>query len=177
MLVAGFIEFFIVLLAGAIPVIAVALIATAGGGEGTVPILIVLGLAAIVVAILSAWLCFGYELATVRIAYDGRSPYTALFSSLGATVFQRPWRSLLSAVILVLLAGGGSLMIALLGELPPSPALRTVITFGLGGAGSILIESLSAAFLIAYDVDIAIRREGLDLAATLDVGALSAPLG
>ena len=175
MLVAGVIECLIVLLAGAIPVVAVASIATAGGGAGTVPILVAVGFAAIAVAILSAWLCFGYELATVRIAYDARSPYTALFSSLGATVFQRPWRSLLAAVILVLLIGGGSLMFSLLGDLSPSPALRIVITFGLGGVGEILIESLSTAFLIAYDVDIAIRREGLDLAAALDAGALTAP--
>jgi hypothetical protein len=175
MLAAGVIECVIVLFAGAIPVAAVALIATAGGGAGTVPILIALGLAAIAVAILSAWLCFAYELATVRIAYDTRSPYTALFSSLGATVFQRPWRSLLAAVILVLLIGGASLMFSLLGDLSPSPALRIAITFGLGGVGTILIEVLSASFLIAYDVDIAIRREGLDLAVALD--ALTAPPG
>jgi hypothetical protein len=175
MLAAGAIECVIVLFAGAIPVIAVALVATAGGGAGTVPILIALGLSAIAVAILSAWLCFSYELATVRIAYDARSPYSALFSSIGATVFQRPWRSLLGAVILVLLIGGGSLMFSLLGELSPWPALRIVITFGLGGVGSILIEALSAAFLIAYDVDIAIRRGGLDLAVALD--ALTEPPG
>ena len=173
MLVAVVMECSIVLVAGAVPLVAVAAIATAGGGPGTVPILIAMGFAAVAVAILSAWLCFGYELATVRIAYDTRSPYTALFSALSATVFHRPWRSLLAAVILVLLVGGGSLMFSLLGDLSPSPALRILLTVGLGGVGSILIESLSAAFLIAYDVDVAIRREGLDLAVALDAGAAS----
>lgn len=154
-----------ILFVTAIPVIVTAAIA---GTPGTIPILIALGIAGLVAVVLGMWLFFAFELATIRIATRAQPGYTALFAALGTTVRRRPWRSLLAAVTLLLVQGGGALIFSTLGDLMPSRALHAFVTFGLGSAGTVLIEALSVTFLVAYDIDLAVRSEGLDLSVALD---------
>lgn len=156
------------LLAVTIVLIVIAAIAALGGSSGAIPVLIAMGIAGLVTAVLSAWLFLGFELATVRIAIGTPRPYTALFQALRATMFRRPWPSLLAAVTLMAVALGGSLISSALLELIPSAAVRTFVTFAVSSVESIVFEALTVAFLVAYAVDLMVRREGLDLAVALD---------
>ena len=158
-----------ILIVAAIPVIIMTIIATSGGSRGIVPILIALGIAGVVAIVLGAWLFLGYELATVRLAAHAQNGYTAVAAALRATVFRRPWRSLLAAGTLLLVQVGGALILSGIAELMPSPGLHAFMMFGVGSAGTILIEALTVTFLVVYDVDIAVRYEGLDLAVALEV--------
>ena len=135
---------------------------------GTVPIVVALLIAVAIAAILGGWLILGFELATVRIATRAENHFTALFAALRGTAFQRPWRSLLTAGILMLVVIGGSLVFSTLAELMPTQTLRTFFTFGVGYVSSLIIEALTVTFLVVYDVDLAVRREGLDLTVALD---------
>lgn len=159
---------FAILFVAAIPVVVTAIVATAGGGPGTVPILIALGIAGVVAFAPCAWLFFAYELATVRIATAAPNRYAALFTALRVTALRRPWRSLLAAVTLLFIGIAGSLIVSGLSELTPSPNLRLLMTLGVGSLGSVMLEAVTVTFLVAYDVDLAIRQEGLDLAVALD---------
>jgi hypothetical protein len=156
-----------ILVALAIPFVVVATLATAGGGRGTVPILIallVLGLAALVLLL---WLALAYQLASVRIALRTANPLTALFASLRATAFRAPWRSLLAGLVATLLGTVLVVIFSAIADLMPSPGLRLFVDFGLMTVGSIAGEALTVAFVVAYDVDIAVRYEGLDLTMAL----------
>jgi hypothetical protein len=155
-----------ILIAVAIPVFMIELIAVPGAGIGAA--FIAVGIVGALTLFPYAWLYLGYELATVRVATSAEHRYTALFAALRATVLRRPWHSLLVAGALMLVTIGGSLLFSSLTNLMPSPALRALMTFGVGTVGTILIEALTVTFLVVYDVDLAIRREGLDLAVALD---------
>jgi hypothetical protein len=165
---------FAILVLTSIPVLIVAGIL---GTPGTVPILIALAIAGAVALVLCAWLFLAYELATVRITAAAKPSYAALFASIRATVFRRPWHSLLAALVLILVVFGGSLVFSGISQLMPSPALRAFMAFGVGSAAAILLEALSVTFLVVYDVDLAVRREGLDLAAALEAAPVRHPAG
>ncbi|HEV3089597.1 MAG TPA: hypothetical protein VGX96_20515 [Candidatus Elarobacter sp.] len=151
----------------AIPVFVIAAIATSGGGRGTVPILIALAIAGVIGLVLGAWLFLAFELATVQIGSAAKPSYAALFKALAATAFRRPWHSLLAALMLMLVVIGGSLMFSLLAQVP-SPEFRNVVAIVIAPASTTLIEALSITFLVAYDVDLAVRHQGLDIAAALE---------
>lgn len=150
-----------------IPLTVVAVIATAGGGDGIVPITVAAGIAVAALTVVGAWLYVAFELATVRIAVDARQPYAAFFAALGATVFRRPWRALLAGLLLLLVTGGGALIVSALADLVPSIELRAAVWTALSAVEAMFVEVLSVGFLVAYDVDLAVRHEGLDLAAAL----------
>jgi hypothetical protein len=158
----------LILIVAAIPVFMIELIAVPGGGPGTA--LIALGIVGALALFPCAWLFLAYELATVRIVTDTQHLYTALFAAL-RTVLRRPWHSLLAAFTLLLVVAGGTFLFSTLAELMPSQALRTFMLLGVGSVGSILIETLSVTFLVVYNVDLAIRHEGVDLTAALDAAS------
>ncbi|GEM_PF-5046140 len=150
-----------------IPLTVVVFIATAGGSDGIVPITVAFGIAVAALTMVGAWLYFGFELATVRIAVDARQPYAAFFTALGATVFRRPWHALLAGLLLLLVTVGGVLIVSALAELVPPVELRAAVRTALSAVEAMFVEVVSVAFLVAYDVDLSVRHEGLDLAAAL----------
>jgi hypothetical protein len=163
----GALIWFATLLVITLPVLVTAVITASGGTPLTVPTYVALGIAGAVALGVAAWLFLAVQLASVRIAAGVQHPYTALFAALG-TVFRRPWQSLLAAFTLMLVVAGGSFLLSALGELMPTQVLRSIMLFGVASVGTILIEALSVSFLVVYDVDLAVRREGLDFAAALD---------
>jgi hypothetical protein len=134
------------------------------GAAGTI-VRVVVGLPVFLPAL--AWYVFAYDLATVRVAL-GASPSIALFAALGATAIRRPWRSLLAAVIAALIPVAVPVMIEYAAEALPFAPLRVTLELGVVNIASIIGEALSVAFLVAYDVDIAVRHEGYDLALGLE---------
>ena len=146
---------------------AIGLFTTFGSLRGPARV-VALAVGGVVGLMLGAWLFFAWELATVRVAIAPKPPYAALFAALRATAFRRPWHSLLAALTLMLIVFGGSLIFSVLAQLMPLGTLRTTLDFAIAPASSILIEALSVTFLVAYDVDLAVRFEGIDLAAALD---------
>ncbi len=158
-----------IVIVAAIPVLVMPLFWTPD--SGVLPIFTVLSIAGTAAAVLGAWLFLGYELATVRLAVRAQNGYAAVVAALRATVFWRPWRSLLAAGTLLLVQVGGAFIFSGLAQLMPSPALQAFMTFGVGSVAAILIEALTVTFLVVYDVDIAVRHEGFDLAVALDAAS------
>jgi hypothetical protein len=156
-----------ILIVAAIPVLVLPLVYTPGS-RGDLPIFVVLGIAGAVAVVLGAWLFLAYELATVRLAARAQNGYAAVVAALRATVFRRPWHSLLTAGTLLLVQVGGALIFSGLAQLMPSQPLREFMTFGVGSGITVVIEAFTVTFLVVYDVDIAVRHEGLDLAVALD---------
>jgi hypothetical protein len=108
------------------------------------------------------------------LAASTRRPYSAFAAALRATVFARPWRTLLAALILAVVAGGVLLVTSSLVELIPSEDLRSLVWFTVSAIESIVTECVTVAFLVVYAIDIAVRREGYDIAGAIEARAAQA---
>jgi hypothetical protein len=157
----------IVLLIAALLFFAVGTMVAAAGG-GTIAVTAAGAIPGILALAISTWLAFGYELSTIRIATGAWNPLTVLFRSLDATAFRNPWRTLLASLTLIAFTTVVPLMFSALGDALPSAVLRVILSIGAGTIVGVLTEALGVSFLVVYDIDIAVRREGIDLALALD---------
>lgn len=115
----------------------------------------------------SLWLLFAYHLATVRVAL-GAPPSTAVLAALRVTAFRRPWRSLLAAAVTAVIWLAIPVILVLAAAVIPVAAVRVFVQQIVVNVVSIVAEVLAVAFFVAYDVDLAVRHEGFDLAHELN---------
>jgi hypothetical protein len=139
-------------------------------GVGTV-----LGLALVLVAIaVVAWLLMAYELAAVAVITETGNPVTAVETAL-RRAFGRAtrWRTLLAGLALLAVIYGGAIPVAAVAAVAGTLAHQPILTIAITGVGNIVLEGLTAAFVVVFAFDVRVRREGADLEAALDASAIA----
>ena len=123
-------------------------------------VLVFLGL----VMALSGWLYMAYMLAAVAVVTERSDVATAVGAGL-RRAFGKPtrWRTLIAGLVAAAITFGGSL--PTVGVAIGASALLhlPVLYYAIVGAGSVLLEGLTTAFVVVYATDVRVRREGLDL--------------
>jgi hypothetical protein len=103
-------------------------------------------------------------LAAVAVVTERADVATAVGAGL-RRAFGKPtrWRTLIAGLVAAAITFGGSLPtvgvaigVSALLHLP-------VVYYAIVGAGSVLLEGLTTAFVVVYATDVRVRREGLDL--------------
>jgi hypothetical protein len=134
---------------------------------------IVLGVALLAVAVgVMAWLLMAYELAAVAVATETSNPVTAVETALRRALGRTTrWRTLLAGLVLLAVIYGAAIPIGIAAALVGLVAHEPVLTVAVTGVGNVVLEGLTAAFVVVFALDVRVRREGLDLAALVEAPA------
>jgi hypothetical protein len=151
-------------------IVAVVGVALARSVALTVGVGTILGLALLVVAVaVMAWLLMAYELAAVAVITETGNPVTAVETAL-RRAFGRAtrWRTVLAGLALLAVIYGGAIPVAAVAAVAGTLAHQPVLTMAITAVGNIVLEGLTAAFVVVFAFDVRVRREGVDLEAALD---------
>ncbi len=127
---------------------------------------IVLGLAFLVgAAAVVSWGLMAYELASVAVVTETSNPVTAVGSGLRRALGRGTrWRALVAGFVFVVLSYGAVLPPLAVAGLVSAVTHQPVISAAAGAVATVLVQGLLGAFVVAYAIDVRVRREGLDLA-------------
>lgn len=119
-----------------------------------------------------AWLLLAWNVAVVALVTETANPAQAI-----GTGMRRLWsrgmrvRGFVAALIIVALSLFAGLPFTAVAGLVGVLAHSDVPAIAVGAAGRVLVQGLTAAFVVVFAIDARVRREGVDLLASLDAPA------
>jgi hypothetical protein len=149
-----------------LPMVIVGGIVTAAGMTDRPAIVTAFLVTAVIASPFLLWFALGFDMASIGVT-RGSGGFAALRTALGATVFRNPSRSLIAGLIVSLLSFAAVVILSFASDSLPSAGWRVFASLGIGTVASIASEIVTVTFLVVYDVDVAVRHEGFDLALAL----------
>lgn len=139
-----------------------AAVALAVGGLGVLLVLALFGAA-------FGWIVMAYNLAAVAVVVENVVPSQAI--ALGLRRAFGPgtrWRTLVAGMVVAVVQFIGVFPLVVVGATASATLHVDALYYAIVGVGTILIEGLVAAFVVAYARDVRLRREGIDLALAIE---------